>query len=62
MARAGKQAFYIDSDGLLYKKAQVLGEKYSQLCLPECRVEKILEMGHPCLFQVTKASSEREIT
>ena len=34
MARAGKQAFYIDSDGLLYKKAQVLGEKYSQLCLP----------------------------
>jgi hypothetical protein len=50
MARTGKQAFYIDSDGLLYKKAQVLGEKSSQLCLPECRVEKILEMGHSMPF------------
>jgi len=46
MAREGKQGYYLDKDNLLYKKAQVLGEKYSQLCLPECRVENILEIGH----------------
>jgi hypothetical protein len=49
LAKQSKGNFIIDN-GLLYHRDTILGHKVKQLCLPECRVPIVLEMGHDAPF------------
>ena len=49
LAKQNKNNFIIDNT-LLYHRDMVLGHKIKQLCLPECRVPIVLEMGHDAPF------------
>src|SRR6218665_1086373 len=41
--------FFLDNN-LLYHRDKILGHNINQLCLPESRIDKVLEMGHDAAF------------
>ena len=45
MLAQGKGNFFLHN-GLLYRKACILGQTYSQLCLPKSRRDYVLRLGH----------------
>ena len=49
LAKQCKGNVIIDN-GLLYHRNTFLGHKVKQLCLPECRIPVVLEMGHDAPF------------
>jgi hypothetical protein len=48
-AREEKCGFFL-KDGLLYRHGKVNGEKVIQLCLPETRIDTVLELAHDMPF------------
>ena len=45
LAKRGKGGFFM-KDGLLYHTERILGQNFSQLCLPKSRRTQVLELGH----------------
>lgn len=45
LAKRGKGGFFM-KDGLLYHTERILGQSFSQLCLPKSRRTQVLELGH----------------
>ena len=49
MARDNKGGFII-SRGLLYHNDKVEGQSICQLCVPECRRDRVLKLAHDSVF------------
>lgn len=49
LAKEGKGGFFI-RDHLLFHKDKILGERVSQLVLPQCRREEVLKLAHSSVF------------
>ncbi len=45
LAAKGKGGFRVQ-EGLLYHDEMILGQKFSQLCIPKCRRDQVLRMAH----------------
>ena len=51
LAKRGKSGFIIKNN-LLYHTEKILGQSFTQLCLPKCRRAQVLELAHDTLGDI----------